>query len=278
MFSFLKFRISHLLAYSSILLSLFQPLISEEITNDRKNVMIDEQLRLADGLFKRGHYSLAIDEYRKILEQFPNNPLAADALSQIADAYSASGNLGKALESYKLFLLKFPRIKTSSAVKVNYAVALLKTEGKEDRTEALSILTEIKKSTECTAMVRDAAAYNLARFYSDSGESMKSKAEFKELSVKKISSGDDIYAAFARIELAAIFDSEGKSEESANLLKSLIDNKNTPTEILCPALNYLAAMHFREKEYPSAAEAYEQLWLQFPESAAGKEAYYKKYE
>lgn len=282
MFNFFKFKIwrplKPSLVFLSLLVSSFQPLISAEIANDRKSVMIDEQLRLADGLFKRGHYSLAIDEYRKILEQFPDDPLAADALSQMADAYSASGNLVKALETYKLFLLKFPRIKTTEAVKVNYALALLKTGRKEERTEALSILTEEKKTSDSPPMVRDFAAYNLAKFYSDSGESIKAKAEFKELSTKKISSGDDIYAAFARIELASILDSEGKSEEAVNLLKSLIDNKNTPSEILCPALNYLAAMYFREKEYLRAAEAYEQLWLLFPESAAGKEAYYKKYE
>jgi tetratricopeptide (TPR) repeat protein len=254
------------------------PLISAEIVNDRKSAVIDEQLRLADGLFKRGHYSLAIEEYRKILEQYPNDPLAADALSQIADAYSASGNLAKALETYKLFLLKFPRIKTTGSVKVNYAAALLKTGRKEDGAEALSVLTKIKKSGECTAIVRDAAAYNLAKAYSSSGETVKAKAEFKELSSKKVSSGDDIYAAFARIELASIFDSEGKGEEAVSLLRSLIDNKNTPPEILCPALNYLATMCFREKDYVKAAEAYEQLWLQFPETAAGKEAYYKKYE
>ena len=267
-----------LLFFLYILLATFQPLISAEITNDRKTVMIDEQLRLADGLFKRGHYALAIDEYRKILEQFPNDPLATDALSQIADAYSASGNIEKALESYKLYLLKFPRLKTAGAVKVNYAIALIKTGKKEDGAEAVSILTEIKKSGECTGMVRDAAAYNLAKFYGDSGESIKAKAEFRELSSKKISSGDDIYAAFAKIELASILDSESKSDEATNLLKSLIDNKNTPPEILCPALNYLAGLHYRGKEYLGAAEAYEQLWLLFPESAEGKEAYYKKYE
>lgn len=266
------------IACLSLIIASIPPLISAEIANDKKNVIIDEQLRLADGLFKRGHYSLAIDEYRKILEQFPNDPLAADALSQIADAYSASGDLEKSLGNYKLFLLKFPNIKTSGAVKVNYAVALLKTGRKEDSAEALSLLTEIKKNRECSPMVRDFATYNLAKFHSESGESIKAKNEFKELSSRKISSGDDIYAAFARIELASILDSESKSEEAANLLKSLIDNKNTPAEILCPAINYLASMYFREKEYAKAAEAYERLWLLFPDSSAGKEAYYKKYE
>lgn len=255
-----------------------QPLLSAEIANDRKNVLIDEQLRLADGLYKRGHYALAIDEYMKILEQFPNDPLAADALSQLADAYSAAGDLEKALGNYKIFLLKFPRIKTTGAVKVNYALALLKTGKNEERTEAVSILKEIMKSADCTEIVRNAAAYNLAKFYSDSGESIMAKAGFKELASKKISSSDDIYAAFAKIELASILDSESKAEEAANLLKSLIDNKKTPPEILCPALNYLATVHYREKEYLNAAETYEQLWLLFPESAAGKEAYYKKYE
>jgi tetratricopeptide (TPR) repeat protein len=282
MFNFFKFKIRRTLKPSLVFLSLLvsssHPLFSAEIANDRKNVMIDEQLRLADGLSRRGHYSLAIDEYRKILEQFPDEALAADALSQMADAYSASGNPEKALETYKLFLLKFPRIKTSAAVKVNYALALLKTSRKEDRTEAFSILMEIKKSADCTQVVRDFAAYNLAKSYSDCDELSKAKTEFQELASKKISSGDDIYSAFARIELAAILDSEGKSEAASNLLKSLIDNKGTPSEILCPALNYLAALHFREKEYPGAAEAYEQLWLLFPESDAGKEAYFKKYE
>ena len=75
---------------------------AQEVTGDMKKIYIDEQLRLADGLSQRGHYQMAIDEYRKIIGKFPDDPLAADAFSQLAEAYSSYGDTEKAIKKFAI--------------------------------------------------------------------------------------------------------------------------------------------------------------------------------
>ncbi|OGV42775.1 MAG: hypothetical protein A2X48_10270 [Lentisphaerae bacterium GWF2_49_21] len=251
---------------------------AQDVTDDKKKLFIDEQLRLADGLSRRGHYQLAIEEYRKIIDKFPDDPLIADALSQMADAYSASGDLPQAISNYQLFFKKFSDLKTATAVKVNYAVALFKTGNETNRKSAFSSLEEIKASGDTAAPVKHAASYNLGKFHAELGNSIKAKNEFTGLASVKPSSKTDIYPSYARLELASILDKENEGGEAMKLVRSLIDGQETPTEIMCAALNYLAGVKSRKGHHLEAAETYEQILLQFPDTALGREAFFRKFE
>ncbi|MFZ2655525.1 MAG: tetratricopeptide repeat protein [Victivallales bacterium] len=258
---------------------LIPPLHSaQEVTNDMKKIFIEEQLRLADGLCQRGHYQMAVDEYRKIIGKFPDDPLAADAFSQLAEAYSSSGDFEKAIENYKIFFSKFPAVKTVPAVRINYSIALSRTGDEENVKEAVSVLREVKNTKEASIPVKYAAGYHLGKILLGAGDLKNAKSEFSELASVNINSKDDLYAAFARLELAGILDRENKREDAEKLIRSLIDNSNTPQEILCAAINYLGNLNFERKQYLQAADNYEQLWLISPSSTAGKEAYYRRLE
>ncbi len=251
----------------------FRCFAAQDVTDDRKKLYIDEQLRLADGLSRRGHYQLAIEEYRKIIDKFPDDPLIADALSQMADAYSSAGDLQRALATYQLFFKKFPDLKTVPAVKVNYAAALFKTGTEENRRSASSMLEELKSSPGISPEVRRAASYNLGKFNAELGRNDLAKKEFSSLASK-----NDLYAAYAQLELASIFDKENNGDEALKNIRALTDSKDTPPEVMCAALNYLAGYFSRKKQHQEAAELYEQILVQFPDTPAGREAYFRKFE
>ncbi len=262
----------------SSFLCLSSSLSAHDVTDDNKKQFIDEQLRLADGLARRGHYRMAIDEYNKIIGKFPDDPLAADAVSQLAETYSLSGDIDKAVELFKLFLEKFPDAKTTPAVKTSYAVTLFKTGTAENRKEAVSILQTVKASKDTSDHLRTAAAYHLGKLLLESGDVEKAKAEFTALAAHPIESEDDMYSALARLELAVILDRENRKDKSEQLIRSLVDNKNTPPDILSAALGFLAATDFENKQYQKAADTFEQICLLFPGSAAGREAYLRHFE
>ncbi|OGV58646.1 MAG: hypothetical protein A2X45_22645 [Lentisphaerae bacterium GWF2_50_93] len=251
---------------------------AQEVTGDMKKIYIDEQLRLADGLSQRGHYQMAIDEYRKIIGKFPDDPLAADAFSQLAEAYSSYGDTEKAIENYRIFFSKFPAVKTVPAVKINYSIALFRTGNEKNIKEAVSILRDVKNTREASKPVKYAACYHLGRILLETGDVKGAKSEFSELASVNINSRDDLYAAFARLDLAGILDREDNREDAAKLVRSLIDNRSTPPEILSAAMNYLGNLNFERKQYLQAADNYEQLWLISPSSPEGKEAYYRRFE
>ncbi len=249
---------------------------AQEVTDDSKKLFIDEQLRLADGLSKRGHYQMAIEEYRRIISNFPDDPLAADAFSQLAETYASNGDLDKAIENFRLFLKKFPDIKTAPAVRVNYSITLFRTGTAENRKDAVSILQSVKTSKDSPAAVKYAAGYHLGKIFLETGETGKAKSELSELATQEIKSNDDMHAALARLELAVILDKEGRKDLAENLIKSLVDNRNTPPEVLSAALNFLAAINFERKQYLQAADNYEQICLLFPGTPAAGESYFRR--
>lgn len=251
---------------------------SAPVTNDQKKIYLDEQLRLADGLMQRKHYALAIEEYQRLIRRFPNDELAAEAWSQLAEAFAAAGNIPQSIITYNHFFRKFPNVRTSDASKINYAKILCKTGDPKNKDMGISILLNIKNMNDKSELLRDAATYYLAKIYYDSGEKIKADSEFKLLADKKITSKDQIFRALARLELAMTFKEEKKNNDALEILKSLTENKNTAPEVLDTALQVTAAIYCEQKQFLQASETYKQLFILLPETKSGKEALYKQLE
>ena len=62
------------------------------------------QLAIADGLYIRRLYDLAVPEYEKYLGQFPGDPGRASAMYRLADCYSALGQGESALNTYRMLV------------------------------------------------------------------------------------------------------------------------------------------------------------------------------
>ena len=62
----------------------------------------------AEAFYKGGNYPKAIEKYQKYLAENPQGNLAAIAEYYVAKSYLASGNTGKARESFERVAKKFP--------------------------------------------------------------------------------------------------------------------------------------------------------------------------
>jgi TolA-binding protein len=62
------------------------------------------QLAIADGLYIRKLYDLAVPEYEKYLGQFPNDSARASAMYRLADCYALLGQEQPALNTYRMLI------------------------------------------------------------------------------------------------------------------------------------------------------------------------------
>jgi tetratricopeptide (TPR) repeat protein len=255
-------------------------LAGEPVTDDQKKLFIDEQLRFADGLLDRGHHALAIEEYQRLIRQFPDDPLVADAWMQLAEAHAAQGRTDVARKLYEGFLEKFPGVATRAAAEVNYARLLLGGNVAADQERGRRLLGEVKGRADIPEVLREAASYYLAR---DLAKAPTGRAEAsRELRILADLPVSDAarhrFRAFAAAEVAELLLQEGKAEEALRLLAPLAAGAAVPPEIQNTALQMTAAIHWNSGQYGQAAEAYGQLAVLFPDSDAGREAPLRRIE
>ncbi|RKY41487.1 MAG: hypothetical protein DRP85_06200 [Candidatus Makaraimicrobium thalassicum] len=67
-----------------------------------------EEFDFANGLFSRGMYDMAADEYKNFLKKYPESRYAETAGYRIAECYFLDGKYGDALDSFSVFLEQYP--------------------------------------------------------------------------------------------------------------------------------------------------------------------------
>ncbi len=243
-----------------------------KVRNDTKKLYIDEQMRLADGLMKRGHLDLAIREYQALIKRFPESELVADAFSQLGEALAQKGDMDGAYKIYREFLKRFPGVPTRDMVRIRYAKWLFESSREKDRSIAVNILKGYAQNGR-TELLREAAMYNLAKTLARDNARENSVDLFEILAGKPVTSDrGHIYRVFAHLELAFIYREDGKHEEALAVLGDILDSDTAPEDVLNTALQLHAAILLDRKDYAGAVEAYEKLALLFPDSEPGRRA------
>lgn len=88
--------------------------------------------------------------------------------------------------------------------------------------------------------------------------------------LESLAGGTDDFAAMARLELAALCDRMGQSEEAVKLYQQLI---NKPSVLAPKAVVMLAlAQHYQQKEPAKAAQLYTQIKSDYPDTPAADQA------
>ncbi len=251
---------------------------SQEIINDQKQLLINEQLRLAEGLQSRGNCDLAIKEYQSLIKHFPDDALVAEAWSRLGDTFAAAGKIDEALECYTSFLAKFPSSPIIPAVKINLARAQSQKGGPENLAKAVASLNEITGSSGgVSEEVKEYAAYCLAGVLKGTGEKAKALELYASLASKPFTA-ERPSRAFAALELAAAEKSQGQFDGAIARYQSVADSAGAPPEAVNSALQFLAAAYVEKNEHAMAADAYGRLAVLFPDTKSGEEALYSRLE
>jgi TolA-binding protein len=259
------------------LISVSNIVSAKSITDDQKILYIDEQIRFADGLVSRGHYDLAIAEYIRLTKKFADDPLAAEAWMQLAEAYAGKKDFKLAISTFNTFFKKFPQARIVPAANLKYALVLYKTGEPANKIKALSMLNELKNSKKVPSVINDAAGFHLGRLYLDEKKTADALREFEAVAAKKIEkSPQDDFRVSALIELALLRKKQGDTEKALKLLSSQIKNSKLSQDLSIKLHWLLGELYFDTAQYQKAADIFAEFAVMFPNNPVTQDALYKR--
>ena len=264
-----------------ILLALFAlgsiSLSAKEVTNDQKKLYIDEQIRFADGLVDRGHYDLAIDEYRRLIKKFPDSPYVAQAWLQLGEAYAAKGDFKMAVDIYKVFFRKFPKSRIFTTAKLRFALVLYRSGTAKNKNDAMKLLSSLASDKSIPDVLQDAAQFHIAKINLESGKKAEAESGFAKLAGKKIvKSPESDFRISAVFELVEIYTKQGKINIALNLLDRLAKNSNISKDFKRKVNLQLGDIYLTKHEYRKAADYFAKIAILFPDDPVAESALYKR--
>ena len=111
-------------------------------------------------------YGEAIENFKKLIDTFPNSDLNEDAVMAIAESLRGKKAFDEAIKAYRDFIKKYP--KSSSADRAVYGICWAYY-GKKDFKKAVSTLKKFIETYDKSFLVND-AYYFLATIYSETGQ------------------------------------------------------------------------------------------------------------
>lgn len=225
----------------------------------------DEQMRLADGLYTRGMYAMAVREYLVLLEKAPDHPAAAAAYFCIADSYRALSNRVAALRYFAETEKRFPGSTDSYRAIVKRAEML---DEDHNTVEAIALLRAVI-AAKPPAELAAAALYKLGGLLAKTGQPAEAREAYGKLVAEFPSTPFHPYAALTLAGLyAAMPDGAARALE---LFQVATTAKGVP-RINAEAWFQLGDYHYREKKYSNSAEAFGKLASLFPDDQRTPEA------
>ena len=222
----------------------------------RGELVEGEQQRLADGLYARGLYDLALVEYQKLILGEPQ-PSNLDVLYYRAGECASRTGKGIRAEEYFEEAVRIGG-RSVAAQRSQYRLA--------DRAyrngnieEAAKQLRDLQQE-DLDPSIEVPVLFTYARIL----ESRKQNAEALEIYEDLLQEyPEDSLSVYAALRVAAL-SSSGEDVKRASYQKAL---ENPPTrDFEIEALWGLAGLERRVKNYPEAATLYWRLWTKFPDS------------
>ena len=247
---------------------------SKVVKDDQKKIYVDDQIRFATGLCDRMYYDPAIDEYKRLIKKFPDDPITAEAYLRMAETYALKKDFSNANKIFNAFFKKFPNIRIKNSARLRYALVLYKSSDPESIKKAVNILNELKKSDDLSEIVKDAAIFHLGSILKEQGNMQGAEKEFSLIAFKKANSEQDKYKALAAMELADL----KPLKTAVKLLKPLSESLSLPNYILSAATWKLAALYQKDKNYSKASELFGRCAIIATDKETSIQATYKRLE
>lgn len=122
-----------------------------------------EKIDFANGLFQRGLYDMAANEYREFIKKFPDNALTHEALFGLAESYFFHQNYEQAAQHYREYILQFANRDKIHLARLRLAQCLVNQKKFPEALEAVKEISEegldeewLQKKYFVVAQVREA--------------------------------------------------------------------------------------------------------------------------
>lgn len=224
-----------------------------------------EQIQFADGIFVRGIYDMAIQEYEAFIQAFPESTRREVAYYRIGESHRKLRDPDAARKAYQQVFSLFPKGEYGQRAGLRLGEMLLDGGHHEAAVTVLSRLVETATRKDIAA----SGAYFLGHSLLKRG--MKAEAEKAFEKVVETYPDEDVYCV-ACLALGGLYaKQEGRHERAAELLRKAAANPATD-RAGAEALFQLAVVHFRRKSFVKSAEAYALLVARYPKDTRATES------
>jgi len=225
------------------------------------------QFDFANGLFQRGFYQEAADEYKAYIEQNPQGEHVAVALYRLGESAYAAHDYAAALEAFDQATKRGLDPDTRQRASLSRAEVLYFLKRPADAALALEPLTAKSVKPD----LRGRALYYLGKVNADSKNTDAAVQAFKTL-VDSIP--DSAFVPYAHLQLASVWLDAGQFENAATELAAVANSPSADATLRAEARFRAAEAYDKIGWYAQAVEAYEKLKKDFPESKYVQRAEY----
>ncbi|MDQ1256374.1 MAG: Tetratricopeptide repeat protein [Candidatus Hydrogenedentes bacterium] len=224
------------------------------------------QIDFANGLFNRGFFDEASEEYRKYTDEFPKGPQVSTALYRLGESESACQRYEAALDAFEKLLKT--NIDETMRLRSQLAKgeALYQLKRLDDAEGALSPLTDPAIAED----IRGRALYYVGKLKQDAGNPDAAQQAFNTL-IKELP--NHALAPFARYQLAFVCLARNDLE-SAAIAFSEVATSNVDTALRTESRFRAAETYDKIGWFTAAVKEYERLQEEFPGSEFAQRAAY----
>lgn len=224
-----------------------------------------EQLDFANGLFKRGMYDMAINEYKSFINVFPKSELIDEAYFGIAESFFFQKLYPEAMDEYKKYLKAFPNGKTVDIANLRIAQTLFFTKQFEEALDYFNMVDEEKLDKN----FKQIFYFYIGMTYKDKGNK-KGAIELFEKAVSVQDAGE--YTAYAFIELGDFFYADKEYEKAAGYYDSAYKSaESSKTKSI--ALHKKGEAKFLRNDFNAAEETFKMILDNFSDEEIAPNAF-----
>jgi tetratricopeptide (TPR) repeat protein len=227
----------------------------------------EDQLQLADGLYVRGLYELALSEYLTLSRQAPDFAQADVVLYRIGECHRRLNRPGPASRFYQRVLTEFPDSGWRQRAAFRAAESLLQMDQAADAFQAFEDWLATYG-----AEAEQAAAAQYYRGLAAAALDRVSDAETAYRTVLEVYAASP-FAAYAAMELATQLQEQGGDDEQVRALYARAATQPPTPTLGAEAVYRLAVRASEAGAVEEAAEAYERLLSEFSDTARAQAAW-----
>lgn len=269
---------------------------------DDSPFVYDIKKNKANNLISSGRYQEAIDEYEKLIDQYPSKTQNAEAIYWIARSYVSMDKPLEAQKAFERLFQKFPKSKFASDGMLKYGYMFLQMNDiekadsvfkmlmksyprsleapdagyqrgrlamtEQDTINSLKIFTDVAEQYDSTAYGLK-ARWIVATVYKRQGKLDSSLAVWQKLAAQD---NNLSYAAEAQYMLGRIYKEQGNNDEAIKELLIVKEKYSDDPQWYPQAMIDLGELYEAEDAWQLALESYNILLELFPETEYGKTA------